>query len=227
MALPILLLRGVRLSRERRILILSVFSSSIVTSLLSIVHVVFTVWHPHKNLQTITAQLQVSWKYCIYARSPLFRDCRLPHLWLFVICWSLSRISIMFLEVKTWNAPRIQTCPGQSTSLRWWALAIIVVQVARQCMSIRKPWAYKRKRQRVTDHDTKSLFVAMGTWKRRLSPSLLAVFQFRNLIWNCSSIRIDFHSMIVDRTLTSIVGQRRAQTPTILCSTYVALLLVC
>ncbi|KAJ8592508.1 hypothetical protein M405DRAFT_46247 [Rhizopogon salebrosus TDB-379] len=57
--LPIFLLRGVRLSREHRILIVLVFSSSIVTSLISVVHVVF-MWQCDKNLQTITAQLQIA-----------------------------------------------------------------------------------------------------------------------------------------------------------------------
>lgn len=58
-ALPILLLRGVRLSREHRILIVLVFSSSMVTSLISIAHVIF-MWQLNRDLQTITAQLQIA-----------------------------------------------------------------------------------------------------------------------------------------------------------------------
>ncbi|EIW84854.1 hypothetical protein CONPUDRAFT_141691 [Coniophora puteana RWD-64-598 SS2] len=58
-AIPVFLLREVNSPKDQRILILSAFSTSILTSLLSVVHVIF-ILTPDPGLQTITAQAEIA-----------------------------------------------------------------------------------------------------------------------------------------------------------------------
>ncbi|KIJ69178.1 hypothetical protein HYDPIDRAFT_80055, partial [Hydnomerulius pinastri MD-312] len=58
-ALPVHLMREVNVPRDRRILVLSVFSSSILISLISAAHFVFMI-EPNKYFQILTAQLEIS-----------------------------------------------------------------------------------------------------------------------------------------------------------------------
>jgi len=58
-AIPVFLLREVNSPKDQRILILSAFSTSILTSLISVVHVIF-ILTPDPGLQTITAQAEIA-----------------------------------------------------------------------------------------------------------------------------------------------------------------------
>ncbi|EGO21195.1 hypothetical protein SERLADRAFT_476072, partial [Serpula lacrymans var. lacrymans S7.9] len=58
-ALPIRLLRNVNLPKNQRKLILSVFSSSVLITLVCVIHIIFVI-KPAVSLQTITGQLEIA-----------------------------------------------------------------------------------------------------------------------------------------------------------------------
>lgn len=116
--MPIRLLREIHLPKGQRILIISVFSTSIVVSLASIIHVIF-VLQTDVYMQSITAQVELALSlivcnllvivtciYKVFRREDLDPGCGL---------WSSTPQTMLFTTFISTNQTNSWTCPGEST----------------------------------------------------------------------------------------------------------------